>query len=145
MRKFLIIAIGTVMLSGSLMAQGEIPQGNNERKERPQGHRPPRGQRPPGRPGGMGMLGGPGSRSKDIKYAGATELTAQTNEVGKTYKSSKTDESALMISTKEAVTITQPNVSKTGNSDGGDRSTFGRSQSASPMLLATPYLLRQEL
>ena len=26
----------------------------------------------------MGMPGGPGSRSKDIKYAGATELTAQT-------------------------------------------------------------------
>ena len=28
----LLIAIAMVMLSGSLMAQGEMPQGNNERK-----------------------------------------------------------------------------------------------------------------
>ena len=73
---------------------------------------------------GMGMPGGPGSRSKDIQYAGATELMAQTNEVDKTYQSSKTDESALMISTNEAVTITQPIVSKTGSSEGGDNCSF---------------------
>ena len=79
------------------------------------------GQGMPMPPGGMG---GAGSRSQDIKYAGATELTAQTNEVGKTYQSSKSDESALLISTKEAVTISQPNVSKTGNSDGGDNCSF---------------------
>ena len=79
------------------------------------------GQGMPMPPGGMG---GAGSRSQDIKYAGATELTAQKNEVGKTYQSSKSDESALLISTKEAVTISQPNVSKTGNSDGGDNCSF---------------------
>lgn len=70
------------------------------------------------------MPGGPGSRSKDIKYAGATELTAQTSEVGKNYQSSKSDESALMISTKEAVTIAQPTINKTGSSDGGDNCSF---------------------
>ncbi len=73
---------------------------------------------------GMGMPGGPGSRSKDIKYAGATELTAQTSENGKTYQSSKSDESALLISTKEAVTIAQSTISKTGSSDGGDNCSF---------------------
>ena len=73
---------------------------------------------------GMGIPGGPSSRSKDIKYAGATELTAQTNENDKTYQSNKTDESALMISTKEAVTIVQPNINKTGSSDGGDNCSF---------------------
>ena len=72
----------------------------------------------------MGMPGGPGSRSKDIKYAGATELKAQTSEVGKTYHSNKSDESALMISTKEAVNIAQPNISKTGSSEGGDNCSF---------------------
>ena len=113
-----------VMLSGSLMAQVEMPQGKNEGKERPQGMRPPRGQRPPGRPGGMGMPGGPGSRSRDIKYAGATELSTQTTENGKTYQSNKTDENALMISTKDAVTIVLPTISKTGNSDGGDNCSF---------------------
>ena len=73
---------------------------------------------------GMGMPGGPGSRSKDIKYAGATELTAQTTENDKSYQSSKTDESALLISTKEAVTISQPTINKTGSSDGGDNCSF---------------------
>ncbi len=72
-------------------------------------------------PGGMGR---PGSRSKDIKYAGASELTVQTTENGRTYQSSKTDENALLISTKEAVTITQPTISKTGNSVGGDNCSF---------------------
>ena len=73
---------------------------------------------------GMGMPGGLGSRSKDIKYAGATELTDQTSENGKTYQSSKSDESALLISTKEAVTISQPTINKTGSSDGGDNCSF---------------------
>jgi hypothetical protein len=73
---------------------------------------------------GMGMPGGPGSRSKDIKYAGTTELTAQTSENGKTYQSNNTDESALLISTKDAVTIAQPTISKTGSSDGGDNCSF---------------------
>ena len=110
------------LLSGSLMAQEEIPQSNNERTERPQGPRPPRGHRPPGMP--PGMPGGPGSRSKDIKYAGATELTAQASETGKTYQSSKTDENALLVSTKEAVTLSHPAISKTGSSDGGDNCSF---------------------
>ena len=97
-----------------------------EQVERPQGQRPPMGERPSGNGGGRprGGMGGPGSRSQDIKYAGATELTAQTTENGKTYQSNKTDENALLVSTKEAVTISQPNVSKTGSSDGGDNCSF---------------------
>ena len=79
------------------------------------------GQGMPMPPEGMG---GPGSRSKDIKYAGATELTVQTTENGNSYQSSKTDENALLISTKEAVNISHPIISKTGNSDGGDNCSF---------------------
>ena len=61
------------------------------------------GQRPPGRPGDR--HGGPGSRNTNITYAGATELTAGATETGKTYQSEKNDENALLISTKEAVTM----------------------------------------
>lgn len=75
-------------------------------------------------PNGMGRRGGPGSRSKDIKYAGATELTASATEAGKTYQSEKSDESALLISTKETVTISEPTVNKSGSSDGGDNCSF---------------------
>ena len=110
------------MLSGTLMAQVE--------NEPPHGMRPPMGNRPPGRPGDMRMPGGPGGpggpghRNQNITYSGATELTAAATETNKTYQSSKTDENALLISTREAVTIAQPTISKTGSSDGGDNCSF---------------------
>ena len=77
-----------------------------------------------GTPDGMGRSGGPGSRNTNITYSGATELKAGSMEEGKTYQSSKTDENALLISTKEAVTVSQPTISKTGSSDGGDNCSF---------------------
>ena len=77
-----------------------------------------------GTPDGMGRPGGPGSRNTNITYSGATELKAGSMEEGKTYQSSKTDENALLISTKEAVTVSQPTISKTGSSDGGDNCSF---------------------
>ena len=82
------------------------------------------GQGRQGGPGGMGHPGGPGSRQINITNAGATELTANVTETGKTYQSEKTDENALLVSTKEAVTITQPTINKTGNSNGGDNCSF---------------------
>jgi hypothetical protein len=78
--------------------------------------------------GEMGMppggFGGPGSQQKDIKYTASTTLKAATSETDKAYESSKTNESALMVSSKEAVTIAQPTISKTGDSDGGDNCSF---------------------
>ena len=77
-----------------------------------------------GRPGGTGRPGGPGSRNTNITYAGATELKAGATETDKTYKSEKTDENALLVSTKEAVAISQPTINKTGSSNGGDNCSF---------------------
>ena len=126
-------------VSASMLAQEEIPQRDNDfvempqvegphkefsKGERPQGQRPPRGKRPPMGDMPGGMPGRPGSRSKDVKYAGATEVTAATTETGKAYQSDKADECALLISTKEAVKVLQPAVSKTGSSDGGDNCSF---------------------
>ena len=126
-------------VSASMLAQEEIPQRDNDfvempqvegphkefsKGERPQGQRPPRGKRPPMGDMPGGMPGRPGSRSKDVKYAGATEVTAVTTETGKAYQSDKADECALLISTKEAVKVLQPAVSKTGSSDGGDNCSF---------------------
>ena len=82
------------------------------------------GQDGQGGPGSMGRPGSPGSRNTNITYAGATELTAGATETGKTYQSEKNDENALLISTKEAVTIAQPTISKTGSSDSGDNCSF---------------------
>ena len=119
MRKVIVMTVGMIMLSCQLMAQEDNHRGG----------RPPMGQRPDkpreGRPGGgMGRPGEPGSKRTEVKYAGATELTAGATLSGQTYQSNNTDESALLISTKEAVTISQPTVTKTGNSDGSDNCSF---------------------
>ena len=127
MKKILII--GMMMLSGTLAAQ-EDQTGTKQVTNEQMRQRPPRGERPgnrpggPGGPGGMGRPGRPGSRHADITYAGATELTAAATEIGKTYQSDKTDESALLVSTKEAVVLSKPIVSKTGSSEGGDNCSF---------------------
>ena len=80
---------------------------------------------PQGGPGG-GMPGGaPGSASSaDVDYAGAVEIVSADSQIGQTYASTTADESALLISTSDAVTITNPTVTKSGDSDGGDNCNF---------------------
>ncbi|MDO4416386.1 MAG: hypothetical protein Q4C20_15045, partial [Erysipelotrichaceae bacterium] len=85
------------------------------------------GGTPPEKPDGEG--GGPGgapggSSSADLEYTAATEITAASNEENQTYTSQTADESALLISTDKEVTVTNPTVTKTGDSDGGDSCNF---------------------
>ena len=76
----------------------------------------------PGNPPG----GRPGSESgaSSVTYSGAVEITSADSQSGQTYQSSTTDESALLISTSEAVTIENPTVTKSGSSNGGDSCNF---------------------
>ena len=78
---------------------------------------------PPDMGGGNGAPGGPGS-SANVSYSGAAEITAAETQSGKTYASAAADQNALLISTKDAVTVTNPTVTKTGDSDGGDSCSF---------------------
>ena len=75
-----------------------------------------------GGPGGM-PGGGPGS-SSDIDYSGAVEITSAESQDSLTYETSTVDQSALLISTAEDVSITNPTVVKSGSSDGGDSCNF---------------------
>lgn len=98
---------------------GEMPQGNPP--EKPDGN-------PPEKPGGSGAPdkpgeGGPG-QSVSITYNGANVITMGANRTDETYKSATSDESALLISTDAAVSITNPKVTKTGDSDGGEKCSF---------------------
>jgi len=114
------------------MAQGEAPADNKE-GEKPEGEAPdgekPQGEAPDGAPGGGpggeggGGFGG-GSSSADIDYSGAVEITSADTQDSKTYSTSTVDQSALLIATSEDVTITNPTVEKTGDSDGGDNCNF---------------------
>ena len=87
------------------------------------------GTPPDGTPGGMGGPGGmpgggPGSSSSDIDYSGAVEITSADSQDSLTYETSAVDQSALLISTAEDVTVTNPTVVKSGSSDGGDSCNF---------------------
>ena len=107
---------GLVTDSGS--SEGETPP------DLPDGTAPEGGPggTPPDMPGGSGAPGGSGS--SDVTYAGATEIVSAATEDGGTYSSSSSDESALMISTSEAVTVSNFTLTKSGDSDGGDNCNF---------------------
>ena len=112
--------------------EGKLPEDFNG--EKPEGFpgEPPEGfsggkpgERPEGSSSGGNRPGGkPGSGSKSIEYSGATEISSSDEQSRKTYSSTKTDESALLISTSDDVTISDPTVTKTGDSDGGDNCSF---------------------
>lgn len=109
---------------GSEQAPPDMPSGGGGTNE----------QAPPDMPGGggeggegSGQGGAPGggsSSSADLTYTAAVEITAADEQSGQTYASETADESALLISTADEVTITDPTVTKTGDSDGGDNCNF---------------------
>ena len=67
----------------------------------------------------------PGSSSSStVRYSGATTITSAASQSGKTYASTTADQNALLISTSDAVTIANPTVTKSGDSDGGDNCNF---------------------
>ena len=94
--------------------------GNGQPPERPDGN-PPEGG-----PGGGGFGGGtpPGGGTSDFTYTAVTEITETAEQAEQTYQSETADESALIINTGDVVTISNPTVIKTGDSNGGDNCNF---------------------
>jgi len=119
-----LILVMAVIASGSSMPPAPPDGANGAPGMPPDGMgAPPDGMGTP--PGGFGgMPGGPGRSSADIDYAGALEITSADAQSGQTYASTTADESALLISTSDAVEITNPTVTKSGDSDGGDNCNF---------------------
>ena len=119
--------IDTVVTQESTVEESSNP---SDAPEKPDGEAPdgapgnkPDGEAPGNPPEGGGGFGG-GSSSADIDYQGAVEVTGSDTQDGKTYASTTADESALLISTSDDVTITNATVTKTGDSDGGDNCNF---------------------
>ena len=65
-----------------------------------------------------------GASAQDVTYAAATSLTSGTELEAGEYTSETADENAILIDTDESVTLNQPTVTKTGDSDGGDNCNF---------------------
>ena len=82
------------------------------------------GTPPDGGMGGPGGMPGGGPGSSDIDYSGAVEITSADSQESLTYETSAIDQSALLVSTAEDVSITNPTVVKSGSSDGGDSCNF---------------------
>lgn len=106
---------------------GTPPNGDPPEKPDGNGGTPPEkpddsGGNPPDMPGGDGFGGGSGSA--DINYSGAEEIISADSQNSQTYSSDTADQSALLISTSDEVTITDATVTKTGDSDGGDSCNF---------------------
>lgn len=111
-----------MMLSVSITACGQTTSDTSEEVTTEASAEAPDGEAPSDAPGGFGGTGM--SSAEDIDYKGAAEITSADSQDGQTYSSTTADESALLISTSDDVTISNATVSKTGDSDGGDNCNF---------------------
>ncbi|MBQ8159982.1 MAG: hypothetical protein IJ083_04445 [Clostridia bacterium] len=84
----------------------------------------PPGEPPEGMGGGFGGGTPPGGGTSSFEYAASTEITSASVLSGETFASGTADESALIVNTEDAVTIENPTVTKTGDSNGGDNCNF---------------------
>jgi len=111
----------TADTSSSSSSSADSSQGEKDNPpDKPDGSRP---DAPPDGEGG-GPGGGPGGSSSEVVYAASTEITKSQRDDNKTYESTEADKSALMIDTSDEVTITDPTLTKSGDSDGGDNCNF---------------------
>ena len=78
----------------------------------------------PQQPGGNPPSGGPGGGAQSVTYTANTEIQAAAEQTDGVYTSETSDENALLIDTADSVTLTNPSVAKTGDSDGGDSCNF---------------------
>ena len=115
-RSFIFVLL-VLIISVSVVSCTQTASGTSSGSNTNPGHGPGSGS-------GSGHGPGSGSSASSVSYSGAVEITASDSQTGQTYASSTADESALLISTSEAVTIENPTVTKSGSSSGGDSCNF---------------------
>ena len=136
----LLIALMMIVSTTAVFAEGNPPSGgpggnppSGEMGTPPDGTPPdgfgggsggPGGTPPDGQGGGFGGSTPPGGQSSSFEYIGAAEITAAADISGEAYASETVDESALIVNTADAVSLTDITVTKTGDSNGGDNCNF---------------------
>ena len=113
-------------------SEGSQPSGSQPPADAPDAPAGAPGDAPAGAPGeapgghgGHGGHGGPGGGSAaSVTYTAATQISSADEQSGETYSSETVDESALIVDTTDDVTIDQPTVTKSGDSEGGDNCSF---------------------
>ena len=102
------------LLKDGILTQGEYDAIEDLQQQSDAG---PGGNKPGGNAPG-------GASAQDVTYAAATSLTSGTELEAGEDTSETADENAILIDTDESVTLNQPTVTKTGDSDGGDNCNF---------------------
>ena len=74
--------------------------------------------------GNGGAPGEPGGGSSNVSHTGATTISSDTTDSGKTYSSSNSSENALLVSGGTS-TLTDITVNKSGDSDGDNSDFYG--------------------
>ncbi len=74
--------------------------------------------------GGFGAPGGFGGSSASVSWSGASEITSAQTRSSETFSSSTANQNAVLINTSEQTALVSPVVNKTGDSDGGDSTSF---------------------
>ena len=77
-----------------------------------------------------GMQGSPGMNNTNITYSAVKEITKDEDITSGEYKSTKSDENVISVSGNITSTLSDITVSKTGDSDGGDNTSFYGTNSA---------------
>lgn len=78
----------------------------------------------------MNNQGAPGGQNNNVSYSAGTEITKDTTITSGEYESSKADENAILVSGNIKANLSNVNVNKTGDSDGGDNTSFYGTNSA---------------
>ena len=74
--------------------------------------------------------GEPGGNGGSVSYSAAETLDKDQTVTEGEYKSEKADENALLVTDKAQVTLENVKITKTGDSDGGDTTSFYGTNSA---------------
>lgn len=79
---------------------------------------------PPDKPDGNGETPGGSNGSSNVSHTGSTEISSDTTNNGQTYSSTTGSQNALLV-TGGTSTITNPIVTKSGDSDGDNADFYG--------------------
>ncbi len=74
--------------------------------------------------GNMNGPGGNNNTNTNISYSSKNEITSDTELKNETYESTSSDENAILVNGEINVTLDNVTVNKTGDSDGGDNTSF---------------------
>ena len=78
----------------------------------------------------MNNLGMPGGQNNNVSYSAGTEITKDTTITSGEYESSKADENVILVSGNIKANLSNIDVKKTGDSNGGDNTSFYGTNSA---------------